>query len=472
MSDQASPTGRSLPSDTDTGTASRTSRAIAWLGLAVALPLAVLVVLRWRPALDVTWDSNPAHFWLVLAAAAVAATLASSVIRAARQRRDARLLMVSLAFLATAGFLGLHALATPGVLVGPNPGFALATPVGLVVGSLFAAASGIEFSAATNRRVMDRSGLLLAALVGLMVLWLVASLAQFPPLDAALPDEELQGWQLAFAAVGVAGYAVGSWGYLRLYRQRGVAIVLAVAAAFALLAVSLVVVAFSVVWRVSWWEWHVLMLVAFGLIAIAARQEWHQERFSALYLERTLRGATEASVLFADLASFTPYAERTDPADVRHMLTTYYSRLVPLLEERGGDVHQLIGDAVMVVFNRHGDQPDHALLASRAALAFQQQAARIAAEHPDWPRFRVGVNSGEVATGVIGARGHRTHGLIGDTVNLAARLESNAPVGGVLIGRGTADQLPDGAVVEELPPLQVKGKAEPVHACVLHDLSD
>jgi molybdopterin-guanine dinucleotide biosynthesis protein MobB len=76
-------------------------------------------------------------------------------------------------------------------------------------------------------------------------------------------------------------------------------------------------------------------------------------------------------------------------------------------------------------------------LAARAALAFQETATEIAAANPDWPRFRVGVNSGEIASGVVGDRGHRKHDVIGDTVNLAARLESQAPVGGVLIGEGT-----------------------------------
>jgi adenylate cyclase len=140
------------------------------------------------------------------------------------------------------------------------------------------------------------------------------------------------------------------------------------------------------------------------------------------------------------------------------------------MQDLGGDVHQLIGDAVMVVFNRHGHQPDHARLAARAALAFQETAEDIAAAHPDWPRFRVGINSGEIASGVVGDRGHRKHDVIGDTVNLAARLESHAPVGGVLVGEGTRAHLPDEAVVEELPPLQVKGKADPVTAYVLHRL--
>ena len=457
--------------DAGQGLTSRTGRAaFGWLAVAVLVPLALLALLRWRPALDVLWDNNPAHFWLVLAAAAIAVTLGSNVTDAARRRHDARLLLVSLAFIASAGFLGLHALATPGVLVGPNAGFELATPIGLVVGSLFAAASGLELTPETSRWVMARSRLLLAALVALMLAWAVASLAELPPLDAPVPEEALPAWQLVFVVIGVVGYGIGTAGYVRLYRRREAPIVLAFAVAFALLAVTLVVVAFAVNWRVSWWQWHVLMLVAFGIIAVAARREWHEERFSALYLEQTLAGTTEASILFADLDAFTPYSERNEPADVRRMLDAYFSRLIPLVREFGGDVHQLIGDAVMVVFNRHGDQPDHPQLAARAALAFQEAASEIAAANPDWPRFRVGVNSGEIVSGVVGERGHRKHDVIGDTVNLAARLESQAPVGGVLIGEGTRAHLPDEAVVEELSPMKIKGKAEPVTAYVLHRL--
>jgi adenylate cyclase len=437
---------------------------------AVLAPLVLLAVLRWRPALDLRWQNHPAHFWLVLAAAAVAFTLGYSVTVAARRRRDARLLLVSLGFIAAAGFLGLHALATPGVLVGPNAGFELATPVGLMVGSAFVAASALDLAPETSRRIMARSRPALYALVALMVVWAVVSLAGVPPLDDPVPEEALQGWQVGFAAVGLLGYGAGAAGYLRLYRRRGAGIVVAAAVAFALLAVTMVVIAFAVNWRISWWEWHVLMLVAVGLIAAAARHEWHEERFSALYLEQTLEGAREASILFADLQGFTPYSEGREPREVRQMLNAYFARLVPLMQALDGEVHQLIGDAIMVVFNKNGDQPDHAQLAARAALAFQTTATEVADEHPDWPRFRVGVNSGEVAAGVLGERGHRKYDVIGDTVNLAARLEAQAPVGEVVVGEGTRSRLPDGAVVERLPPLRVKGKAEPVTAYVLRDL--
>ena len=74
--------------------------------------------------------------------------------------------------------------------------------------------------------------------------------------------------------------------------------------------------------------------------------------------------------------------------------------------------------------------------------------------------------------GVVGAAsGHRKHGVIGDVVNLAARLQAAAPVGGVLIAEATFRELGSAAVVEALPPLHVKGKREPVTAYVLHRLS-
>ncbi|HMD12359.1 MAG TPA: hypothetical protein VKG90_08495, partial [Marmoricola sp.] len=101
---------------------------------------AVLVLVLAHPAVDESWENHPAHFWLVLTAAAINVALGYAVGVAARRRRDARLFLVSLAFVSAAGFLGLHALATPGVLIGKNAGFELATPVGLVVAGVFAAA--------------------------------------------------------------------------------------------------------------------------------------------------------------------------------------------------------------------------------------------------------------------------------------------------------------------------------------------
>jgi adenylate cyclase len=443
---------------------------VGWATLAAA-PLALLALVLAEPAIDRRWESHPAHFWLVLAAAAMSVALGWSVLTAARMRRDARLLLVALAFIAAATFLGLHALATPGVLLGKNAGFELATPVGLVLAAAFAAASALPLGPRSSARVVRAGPWLFLALAAVAAAWAIVSLAEWRPLSGALAGEELDGWQLSLAAVGVALFLVAAVGYFRLYRRRRTRFLIAVALAFALLADAMLVIAWARNWRLSWWEWHVLMLGAFAVIALAARTEWHEERFSPLYLDETVAGSRDVSILFADLEAYTSFAERRSPAEVAAVLNTYFDRLVPLLEAAGGEVHEIIGDAIMVVFNKAGDQPDHALRAARAALLFQAEAAEIARAHPDWPRFRLGLNSGPVLAGVVGARrGHRKHGVVGDTVNLAARLETHAPPGKVVVGGETARRIGGGAVLEQLPEMRVKGKQAPVEAYVLHAL--
>jgi adenylate cyclase len=450
-----------------------TRRALV-AGLVLTAPLVVLAVLLARPRLDAEWENQPAHFWLVLAAAAAAFAVGFAISEAARRRRDARLYLVSLAFLASAGFLGLHALATPGVLLeGPNTGFVIATPVGLAVAAAFAAASALEFGPDRSRAVMRRERLLRNGLIGILALWAAVSLAGLPPLDDPLPAEQAAGPLRLLAAVGVLLYAAAALGYLNLARRRPGFVVFAVALAFALLAEAMIVIAFARNWHLSWWHWHVLMLLGFAFVAYSARREWHEERFSPLYLEHVLRGSKDVSVLFADLQGYTPFTERHEPAQVADMLNRYFEGTVPIVMERhGGDVFQLIGDAIMVVFNKEGDQPDHAERAARAALDLQREASAVAADHPDWPRFRVGVNSGEVAAAVMGARGKRQHGIVGDTVNLAARLEGQARPEEVVIGHGTYERLPPGVLVERLPELRVKGKEAPVQAYVLRGLAN
>ena len=144
------------------------------------------------------------------------------------------------------------------------------------------------------------------------------------------------------------------------------------------------------------------------------------------------------------------------------MLNEYFTSAIPPVVERfGGQVDRIVGDALMATFNVRGDQPDHPLRAARAALAIQRITGEIADRHPRWPRFRVGVNTGEAAVGLLGTAGGRTFTAIGDAVNLAARLEAAAPVGGVVIGAATARRLPAARTVP-MGSIQVKGKAESV----------
>jgi len=224
-------------------------------------------------------------------------------------------------------------------------------------------------------------------------------------------------------------------------------------------------------WHASWWEWHGLVVLAYVIIGFAARREWRDERFRHLYLPTTRQRKQDVSVLFSDLAGFTSFSESSEPGEVAELLSAYYEVAAPLISRTfGGEVEKFIGDGMMATFNSRGDQPDHAVRAAGAALALQQELGRLADEHAGWPRLRVGVNTGEAVLRELGGHGHVAYTLVGDTINTGSRLEGKAPVGGVLIGAETYRQLPDGAVVEAIGGLQVKGKAQPLDAYLLHSL--
>jgi len=273
----------------------RPDTARLWsVGFVLVLPIVGLALLIAQPELDMAWEHHPAHFWLVLTAAAINVVLAYVTNLAAGRYRDARLTLLSLAFLSSAGFLGLHALATPGVLLdSPNIGFAIATPVGLIIASMFAAASATPLAGPRAMDVLRVRGLLLWGLIAFMVVWAIFSIAQLPPLDGPPPPREGTGVLdvLSFAAVVL--YAFAAWRLFQFWRFRGGEILLAMAAAVVLLAEALIAILVSRNWHASWWEWHLLLLAAFVTIALAARNEYQRRgslggAFGGLYLEATL----------------------------------------------------------------------------------------------------------------------------------------------------------------------------------------
>ena len=474
----------------------------------------------------------------MLAVAGVNTAVGLAMSEAARRRADARIFLVGLAFLAAAGFLGLHALATPGVLLEKgNAGFTIATPVGLVNAGLLALASSLDLSGRFGEAVDRRQSLLRAALVLLLAAWGVASLASLPPLDDPLRPEEAEGPLRATALVGVVLFAVAAMRYRGLYLRTRAQLPLAILTAWVLLAEAMVAIAFGRNWQLSWWEWHVLMAVAFGLVALVARAERRRATaggpFASLYLERTVARANAdyaealgqvveqrmladdvarrfglsgeqaelveraaerirqlerfalpaegplggeervVSVLVADLEGFTRYAETRPPTEVIGMLNEYWGSAVPIvLERHGGMIERFAGDAVLVVFNSRGDQPDHARRAAAAALDLQARTTEVARTRPDWPRFRAGVNTGPAAVGFVGSEQQRSFAVIGDTTNTAARLQTAARPGEVVIAAATRDAIGAPAEVEELPPVEAKGKREPVRAFRLNALHE
>ena len=422
----------------------------------LALPLVGLAILLAAPDADVHWQHQPSHFWLVLVAACANAALAYSTGAAARRRGDRRVHLVSLGFLAASGFLALHALATPQVLLDkPNLGFVIATPIGLVLAGALAALSALD-------REVVKARLLEAGLLVGLAAWLVVSLAVFPDLeDVKIPDR-LSFPLVGLAAVGSGLYAFAVVRYARLWQKRRSGLVLTFVVAFVLLAEAMVAVAAGRSWQASWWEWHVLMLVAFGLIAWGAHREWHEERFSPLYGDETAAGTQDLSVLFADLQGFTAFSETHEADEVGRMLNTLFESAIPPIERHGGEIDRLIGDSVFARFV--GD--DHAERAARAALSLQKATAAVVADHPGWPRFRAGVNTGEASVGVLGSGSGRTYSTVGDTVNVGSRIEGIAPAGGVAIGAATAARLL-GAETQPLGTVSVKGHAEPVEVLLL-----
>jgi adenylate cyclase len=445
---------------------------IALWAVLVALPLLGLFLLLWQPALDVHWEHHPSHFWLVLGAALLNGILAFTMGEAAHRRGDARLLLISLAFLVSASFLGLHALATLGVLLeSENARFVIATPIGLVIASVFAVISSfVGANPDLSPTIMCRETILRGFVLAVVAIWAVYSLAGLPPLNQPIPAEVARSSLVVLAVIGIILYAVAAVRYYAVWKQRR-SLPASVITAFTLLAEALIAITLARSWHASWWEWHLLMLAAFATVAYTARKQWHEERFSDLYLDETRSRSREVRVLFADLQGFTSFSERSDPKDVSAMLNEYFEATVPLItNEYGGVVDKLIGDAIMVTFNTRGDQPDHALRAVRAGLALQRETGRIVERHPEWPRFRVGVNSGEVMVGLVGAEGRRSFTVIGDSVNLASRLEGKAQAGKVMIGAETYRALPDGTLVEPLGGIQVKGKEAPVEAYVVVEL--
>jgi adenylate cyclase len=524
------------------------------VGLVLVLPLIGLAVLIARPEFDLHWEHHPSHFWLVLIAAAVNVVLAYVTNVAAGRYRDARLTLVSLAFLASAGFLGLHALATPGVLLpDANIGFAIATPVGLIIASAFAAASATPLAGPRAMDVLRARTALLWGLIAFMVLWAFASIAQVPPLDGPPPAREGAGILDVLSIVAVGLYGFAAWQLARQFQRRGGTILLAMVAAIVLLAEALIAMVVSRNWHFSWWEWHLLLLAAFATIALAARSEYGRlgslaGAFGGLYLEATLarverwyasavasvaaaeagegstdrvladlrrEGATEEELtllsqtarevgrldasfrpylpsvvserihrrgagpsplgeervitaMFADLSGFTPYSESHGPREVVEMLNTYWAEVVPVIDRSGGTIEHFAGDGLLTLFNADGDQPDHAARAVRVAREILAVTGRLAVDHPDWPVFRLGINTGAAVVGVVGTDARRSFAAIGDPVNTGARLMTVATAGEIVVGATTWALLADPTAGEPLGPVRVKGKREPVEAWRLY----
>jgi class 3 adenylate cyclase/tetratricopeptide (TPR) repeat protein len=176
-------------------------------------------------------------------------------------------------------------------------------------------------------------------------------------------------------------------------------------------------------------------------------------------------GRKVVTLVFADVTGSTALAERLDAESVRWIMSRFFADASEVLERHGGTVEKFIGDAVMAVFGIPRVREDDALRGVRAAAELRDRVRdlgqEVEARYGTGFGVRIGVNTGEVVAGDASAR---QAFATGDAVNVAARLEQAAASGEVVIGEGTLRLVQDAVSVEELEPLQLKGKSEIVAA--------
>lgn len=300
-------------------------------------------------------------------------------------------------------------------------------------------------------------------------------------LDTLLSDDPIERLPMSvylvlILALGLAGAVIA--GRLRPLR----AIVLSLGLALAYLAVSQL--AFS---RMNLWVEVVpvilpLMVSAGTTIAVNYIQEERVRREYARFFSPTvarqiaedrsgqaLAGKRrQITVLFSDIRDFTAISEGLAPEGVVELLRDYFNTMVPILLKHGGTLDKYVGDAIMGLFGAPLPQEDHAARAVRAAL---EMVAQLPSLSPKWEakcgrplRIGVGISTGEAVVGVMGADSRREYSAIGDTVNLASRLEGatkdfQTPI---VASDSTVKALGGQFRVRELSLIRVKGRQEAV----------
>jgi adenylate cyclase len=173
----------------------------------------------------------------------------------------------------------------------------------------------------------------------------------------------------------------------------------------------------------------------------------------------------EASVLFADIVGFTRLAERMDAPSVARLLNEYFSRMSEPIFDYDGTLDKFIGDCIMAVFGAPYAQADHAVRAVRVALEMRQRLNELNVERggPDSISMRMGINSGPVVSGPIGSVKRKEITVLGDTVNIASRIETMvAESGQIVIGERTYELVKDQIEVRDLGAVALKGRKESV----------
>jgi adenylate cyclase len=182
----------------------------------------------------------------------------------------------------------------------------------------------------------------------------------------------------------------------------------------------------------------------------------------------------EATILFTDVRGFTAYSEKLRPEEVVEDLNEYFAIATQCILEQGGYVDKFIGDAVLGVFGVPITHSDHALRALKATVAMQKEFIKRmeTSENPLLSKVGIAINSGVVVAGTLGSQVKMEYTVIGDSVNMANRLNHLAGPGEIIISKSVLESTKDLAAVEPLPPQLVKGKSGRVEAFKVIGLQD
>jgi class 3 adenylate cyclase/tetratricopeptide (TPR) repeat protein len=177
------------------------------------------------------------------------------------------------------------------------------------------------------------------------------------------------------------------------------------------------------------------------------------------------------TVLFADVANFTSISEKLDPEEIHGIMDGAFRILMDEIHRYEGTINQFTGDGIMALFGAPLAHEDHAVRACYASLAIKHAltlyAEKLKADCDIDFRMRIGLNSGPVVVGAIGDDLRMDYTAIGDTINLASRMESAAQPGAIFVSGHTRRLTKDFFTFSSLGPLQVKGKEEPQEAYLL-----
>jgi adenylate cyclase len=292
------------------------------------------------------------------------------------------------------------------------------------------------------------------------------------------PIREAPGWASIVLAVVAALFASALVARLRALRALGAAVLV------------WVVLALAIFGGFALWDvWMrgmagtLALVLGYGSTVVSeyVREQRERRRLSRFFspdvLRAVVRGREEGplgssrrlvTVLFSDLRGFTSISERLAPEQVAEMLREYLTEMTEIVFKHGGTVDKYIGDCVMALYNVPFEDPEHAVKAVRTGLEFQERtlaaAARWEAKFGVSIRNGVGINTGEAIVGTLGSRQRLEYTAIGDTVNLAARLESitkdyQAPI---IISESTYERVKSHFPTRALGDVTVRGKTVPV----------